>query len=356
VADFQSPAGKTIAGRVVNAARQPLPSGGSVSVTRLGVQTFEVERNAELAADGSFVLEDIPDGRYQITANVPGYPAGGAAAEAGATGVEILVERRSVVTVKAVFPADADPSDVLEPVALLSNGVQTRREPLRPAAGWTATFDRVWPGEYDIEVVAGVWRGRREHVKVPDGEQVTYEIPVEKTLTLDAILVDADGEPVPGLQLVANPRGIAGARPQVVRTGPDGRFTVTGLAPGHWVLQASPEGRARLEKSFQIPLESSGTVRIALPAHGTLRIDAGGLSLEGAIVVLADANGEPVPAWVPEAASLGFRFRLPESGQLEIRGVPVGAVRVALSGGGLPRRLEREIDVVAGGSHVVEFR
>jgi Carboxypeptidase regulatory-like domain len=123
-------------------------------------------------------------------------------------------------------------------------------------------------------------------------------------------IVGADGRPVAGAW-VALVRSEASLRdpkepdPNSARTGPDGRFTLTGVPPGVYVLHAAhPEHPRFYQPGIDIP-------------EGKRKIDIGGFALskpqrvEGQVV---DQEGRPVE---------GVRIVQSLSGRLEIAAAPV---------------------------------
>ncbi|HEX6898361.1 MAG TPA: carboxypeptidase-like regulatory domain-containing protein [Thermoanaerobaculia bacterium] len=117
-------------------------------------------------------------------------------------------------------------------------------------------------------------------------------------------MTGADGQPVAGAQVALVPSGVQEPGPHRATTGPDGRFTIAGLAPGVYVLRAAhPEHPRFYQAGIDIP-------------DGKGKVDIGGFSLaraqrvEGQVV---DQEGRPVA---------GVRILQERSGPLEIAAAP----------------------------------
>jgi len=313
----------------------------------LGAQRFEIERRVPIRADGTFEMPDLPDGRYQVYAEVPGYERGGKPAVAGTQDMVIKVERRSPVTVVVHFPEGTKPEDRASEIrVLLTDGSVESRETAVAEGAWTAQFPSMWPGDYKIEAAGGVWRGRVESIEIPDGRPVTVTVELVRTLRQRAVLLDHTGTALSGIMVVLSPQQIVGARPQSAHSDADGQLDLPGLVRGVWRLRAAPRGRAPLDARIEVEGSSADVLRFSFPASGGLRLVIGSAErpLGGGILSLKGADGSPITAWAEGVGNLSSRFRVPKAGKLALSGVPTGPVTIEVS----PCRIDVDVPVRAG--------
>lgn len=203
----------------------------------------------QLAADGTFTIDNVEAGTY--TLNVTLHGAGGRGTfpdiKAPASGLELTMPRTS--TLKGRVDDESGGWRVMARSAKNAEGhVETRHA--RPGKDGTFTMS--------IPEGRGPWTLTATHNSVGrygvlDGVDEGGEgllIRTEEGRTIQGRVEDADGKPVPRARVRANPSG-SGALPVSGggQTDDEGRFTIKGLAPGEysvtvWVRgsgQRSPE-------------------------------------------------------------------------------------------------------------------
>lgn len=113
--------------------------------------------------------------------------------------------------------------------------------------------------------------------------------------------------------------------------GPDGRFTLVGITPGRYLVQAARDGiwTSKAVEFLVEPGQAPPPLALEIPAPGetvTLEIvDDAGRSLAGESVTLARPEGPLASLWPAS-------FRADASGRLILRGLEAGPHSVSLSG------------------------
>jgi RNA polymerase sigma factor (sigma-70 family) len=105
-----------------------------------------------------------------------------------------------------------------------------------------------------------------------------YIYKLHRGLSLNGIVVDADGQPVPGTKVTA----ISGGRPWVTTNQPDGTFTLSRLPAGPTQINAEARGFALATVSTEISTNQP-PLRLELTRGNVLRLR------------VMDTNGMPVP-------------------------------------------------------------
>ncbi|MCE9635371.1 MAG: carboxypeptidase-like regulatory domain-containing protein [Planctomycetes bacterium] len=351
--DVPIPAGKSLAGHVVDRNGSPVAGGGHVTARLLDTPGVELLRSVPIGADGRFQFDELPDGEYALVAEAEGFDLrGGGGSRAGRDDAVLRVEKSFRLSVRIRFDGAPDDAALL-PVTIAA---EDRDEPSLPPKrltlpagpdGRVVPVGTYHPGTWIVNADAGDWRGRAEVVHPEDGGDATVDVRLERTLRFRALVEDDDGSPLSGVPIVVTPIAqgstvtTAGGASQRVSgwTGDGGVVDLAGLRPGLWEARLMPKDRVPLVQRIQVPMEGKLTLRLA--PHGELEVrvrSADKQGAPGAIVSLIDGAGADVYAWGPDGSQLSSRFRTGADGVVRMRGVPVGRIRceVALGATRLP--------------------
>lgn len=180
-----------------------------------------------------------------------------------------------------------------------------------------------------------------------NGEPVEPE--PERTVEVSGEIRGPGGEPIAGAEVIATPREQPGEgdpserEPVRSTTGADGRYTLSGLGPGEWTLQARAEGRDVGQSTLQIaetgpPPSPPPMVLAPSVARGALR------------AIVRDFRGRPVRG----AAVLVDEERLGETDEDGVftADVPAGQHMVRVTAQGF-REQETAVEVEANGVTVL---
>jgi len=352
--DILIPRGRSITGRVVDVDGQPVTLGGEARAEMLNnPELRRLVRTAPIGPDGTFRIDDLPDGTYGVRARIRTFQVNGAVAEAGDEGVELVAERPADLEVELVFPEGAErrPIDV-QLLDATDPAVPPRVEHVDPdATGARGVFELVRHGRYHLIAAGGPWRCRMRDVDVADGRRPAVRMVLERTLVRSLVVEAPDGTPLPGRRVIVAPVGMRGVNPEQFFTGEGGTAEIAGLAEGRWIARVVAEGHPLLEERFTVSPDDAGEIRMRYPQHGELEVVVDREALgdaQGAVVSLTDAEGRPLNAWGPGAREMASRWRLPAAGPLLLKGVVAGTVTVTLSAadGGTT---SRETEVEGGG-------
>ena len=145
----------------------------------------------------------------------------------------------------------------------------------------------VAPGRYMVEALqltASVERSTAVPVEVKDGEQVEVSLQLEVGRTLAGVVVDGSGQPVAGAFINASPSSapawqrageevavVVQEMPMDVRSGPDGRFTLSHLGAQAYDVSVRKEGYRRPGGEAVRVGAGSSAVRIVLDRLGSIR-------------------------------------------------------------------------------------
>lgn len=334
---FTLPAGRRLAGRLVDWKGGPPGEPGRVDAELLDVPGVRFERSVATGPDGAFAFEDVPPGRYALRGEARGFDLmGGTGGDAGDEHLEIAVRKTARLAARLVVEGGGDPPPIQLTVRvenLDEPSQRAGRRVLEPgAAAGEFPVATLRPGRYALLVEGDVWRGRVEEIVLNDGDVRTVDLPLARTLRLRGVVTDEDGKPISGVSLTANPAPGTEGRIVTAWSANDGSIDVAGVVPGTWIVRASPANRAPTEITVTLP--SAAPFEIRLPPSGDLRVlvrtDRGDAA-RGAIVGVDAADGTAIAAWADDAQQLNFRFRTDDAGQIVIRGIPAGSVRVHAS-------------------------
>lgn len=223
------------------------------------------------AADGSFVLQGLPEGEFALWALSDQGAVLRPGMAAGAEGVELVLGNGWVLEGLVADPSDRPLPDVR--VTLL-HAEHTRFFDTRTGGDGRFRVGPLPKGDYGLVAEKEGWlpeyvepfmvrRDRRKVVLVQPGRIVGRVL--------------SDEMPAPGAEVRAKGED---ETEQVTETDAEGRFTFERMKPISYVLTATREGRhAVVEAALAIPGTSSDEVVLRLgdarPVAGTVRDDAG---------------------------------------------------------------------------------
>lgn len=240
-------------------------------------------------------------------------------------------------------------------------------------------LDFVVPGKITLalESAAG-GRGVVELGVVEPGETRQVVAELSDQLPMDVLVLDAEGQPVEGLEVQATLGGIdeldaatrrvgpitakvivAGAAPEVekvLKTDAEGRVTVDDAAPGPWTLVVFASRYTKVVRTFDYPLPDGGPVVLHLPATGRLEGQLlGPDGFDWSSITMNAAIEESGPRFLHPSRP-DVRPRVDTNGGFVLSGIPVGDLRLHFwvedqrSGfGGARRKLPGETVEILGG-------
>jgi protocatechuate 3,4-dioxygenase beta subunit len=319
-------------------------------------------------ADGSFAIGGLREGTYRLSVFAPGHAMVDREVEAGADGVDIVLETAGSLTGTVV-------DDRGQPVENFR--VLARMPPPTPAAGSRVmmgpprqesisspdgrfVLDEVAPGTYAVEVSAPERATSTvTNIKVSAGAATDLgRVALGAGGIVRGSVVDTAGAPVPAAVVTAQGTGRTfgfgpAGSPEAV-TDARGLFEMRGVPTGALQLIARhpsfAEGRASVDVD---PAKDPPEVRIAMLQGGRIEGRArrrDGTAVTGAVNVFSRRSGTN---FSPTSMT-----PISPDGTFVVEHVAAGTVNVVLmegSGGQLTSTKEREVDLLEGQTATVEF-
>jgi protocatechuate 3,4-dioxygenase beta subunit len=328
-----------LAGRVVEAGSgKPVP-GASVSVGDTEMSFGWTGGSHTLTDDsGRFRIDRLSPGRYKPEAEAPG--RWGQAVESVLLGVgqtveEVVIEvhpaaglRGRVVVAETEEPC---PSGRIS----LHDAAADRRDGAGIETDGRVEIDALLPGKYAVDISCEGFAAQDGYpdLVVTAGAAPPEQIwKVQRGGRIVGSVRTAGGEPVARARVSASPVGGNSLRRMFGgwsndQTGADGRFELSGLAPGRYRVSAEADAHPETQPPLEV------TVAVGGEATLELRLDAPG-SVEGEVV---DESGQPV-AGVSVRAEGGERWSwgqgrtlTRDDGRFVIEGVRPGPYRILAS-------------------------
>ncbi|WP_437971275.1 carboxypeptidase-like regulatory domain-containing protein [Sorangium sp. So ce260] len=335
----EEPEGPRIVGEIYDTDGNTL-AGATVMAT-----TFEVAGNIPSTARavksderGRFEL-NLPDGTYQLKADLAGYGPTNAVAHSGDT-VSLVLSRSGVITGRVVdesrgpvrrFTIDvlsAVPDDVPAPPPMYS---QTFDSP-----DGTFRIDRIPPWDVILKATAEEHAPAfSEMLSVEHGQTSTVELALSRGCVLSGRVEDAQGTPLPGVFVDAESRlGAGSLSEQALRSSADVQQTQTG-DDGTFRLEYVPTGDVQVrayDGSHAVTMVASNISDCGKVEPVKVVMSPGG-SIHG---VARREDGSPIPhaKITLLERSVGFvNVVADEVGRYHIDDLPAGRVRVELRDG-----------------------
>lgn len=330
-----------IMGRVLDENAQPIKA--AVVVARVNNDP-DATRATVTAADGSFLLLDVPAGVASLTASAPEFePTTNEDVSLNAdktTKIDITLHRGGVPISGLVKDAGGGPISGVRVDATLATA-RTAPGATRNLASATASAFTGTDGRYTISIGVGTVQMTASHAEYGLQRQVVqHEIPGSQAdfallpgAVVEGIVRDrATGEPVAGVTVLAQRDGqgptLGGARGgKSVRSNDAGMFRIAGLSPGNHVLMAQAAGR-RTEQPVAIGLgiaEQLGGVELWLVPAATLGgtvVDQQGQPVADALVFATNVAGAQLES---TDAKGQFEFSSLRAGDYELVARKAGA-------------------------------
>jgi hypothetical protein len=283
--------GETIAGIVVDDAGAPVED----AWVRDGAATNdprEHRSNTRTRADGTFELTLLTAGEHELSVSSPFEyeDVVGLGISAPSENARIVVQRRGVLSLRAVFDDDAKPAAGAR-IAFhgMLNGTPWHADRTLPRDG---RFEIAWPAGVggDVGIAVDGFVPVTRSVTVPALATVDLgEIRMRPACALSGVLRGDDGAPRSGATLVA--RGPMGD--QEGKTDAGGRFSFRGLSSGTLRIDLAKPPHT----SFRVDVPSTKDVVLVVPRSGLLQVFASsgsGQRLAARRVEVRDADGVTV--------------------------------------------------------------
>ena len=341
--------GARIAGRVEGRSGAGL-AGATVRLVPVDGTSRAWSTNAD--SDGAYGFDDLPSGRFRVTALHPDHVDATAFVDVEGADVALDLILEEGATIRIRLTRGERPYVGFVTIERVpeerGRGQQVRTR--RRARGGQVTLTGVPDGTWWLRVTTPEGVGGQPPGPLATRSGSTYDVtlPLEATATLQGRVTTAEGRAVGGGRVRVGFDDATRAR--VVTTDADGRYRLEGLPAGAVRLRAAGAGGALVSEELVLGPGEVREVDLALDPGGGLDVrvvDEGGRPVRGAIV-LARRAGRPL------LEHPGAR-RTDDRGRAHLPDLPVGAVEVSASRPDGHRGLAAAT-VVAGETREVQVR
>jgi hypothetical protein len=309
---IRMPRGAVITGRVVGEQGQPVPNLRIVASERVIVNGEPSYRGfgsgAQTDDRGIYRIYGLAAGSYIVHASIsPGIALGG-----GAPRVTTAAEVQWAQSAASTRP-----------------GAQSSALPPPPPRGQGHRYTTVYyPGTTDHAGASAVTVGASE-----ERSAVDFVVQLVPTATVEGIVLGIDGQPVGmNVQIMALSKATVPMLgliefPPRASVAPDGRFSVSGLAPGEYMVTA----RAASSTARPMPAGRGGQGPPSMDLWATADLSIAGLDMTGVVLrlapgmkvsgrIVAEATTQPAPT---DFSTGNVRLMSPPSAGMSL-GVPPG--------------------------------
>jgi protocatechuate 3,4-dioxygenase beta subunit len=325
---------------------QPDAQGGMRFMMRMGPGRGRgpYERQPFHAEDGSFVLEDVPAGRWTVEAFAPGFQPGSAAAvtvgeSESSDAVEVRLTKGGVVSGRVLESRTGRP--VLDAtVRVEPSGGERRMGMMRMGGdGGDDETSTDADGRYELSALApGTWVVTASH---PEWSEATATVEIKDAPATADVRLGRGGSiggtvlggtrPVAGAQVTLSPSGDSGMRmggfmgggEQSALTDEGGRFRFERLNPGRYQLSAALRDQTSAPADAVLTGDDSQDVQLTLATGALLKGAVSGLPDNQLNGVMVNASGQDYFA----------SARTATGGSFELSGVPEGLITLRANAG-----------------------
>ena len=352
--------GLEITGSVTEADGRPI-TGARVhahAMPTTAARGMQLSRQSETDAEGAFRIGGLPEGTYRVSIRDAGtYEELATLSDVPAGEDELMVILAPNYTIPLhVFAPDGSPAAGAA-IAVASAGRHHRIRHAHDADNKTdgegrTTIEVRGGSRYTLEARLAPWVEASSTLDLSEGRDApeVVEIRMQAGVTIGGTVVDAGGEPRPGVYVTVADR-------EAIQADAQGAFEMPGVGAGVLVLRvhADPERKTPLAVHRMLIEDTAASVppvKIALPepgaVRGTLR-DAEGAPVSDAMVMLnamSDGfSGHMGALQAQTAADGGFAFDSVMPGSYMIMAVQTGGRHGMMSSGMSSMRM---IEVAAG--------
>ena len=349
------PAAVTLRGQVLEAAtRKPVPNFtvALMSVDRLSRRLLKSD-----AADGSFALQDVAEGKMDLSIEAEGYSGktiAGLVVEAGAEppSIEVLMDPDAPIRGRVTDPSNAPVAEATVAVEKSPSEEPTSAPSEETDEEGEYELRGVPPGEITLSFTAPGFAPERRTIDTRRVSQL--DVALKRGLTLKGLVVDEMGDAVKEAYVRAQ-SSAQGAADQTAQADEQGRFALDGLIPGRYSITATTRrGSGRLDDvdaatagSLRLVVELAKTAILAGKVIGVPEGDEDGMSM---VMASNEETGQSAQASLD--ASRSFRMEDAPTGRVRVQ-----AVVASMTSGST--RMSRSVDLMlAPGSQtstVLEF-
>ncbi len=253
--------GTQVSGRVSDGTGSPVAGAQAALVSPEGPPRMAA--SAQTGADGTFRMDDVPDGSYQLRADARGYATAAAdprveIAGAPVTGLEVQLSagtavRGRLIGLEPQEAAGAQVTALMEAKRLFSAGL------VRPDGSYE--IKGLMPGHWKVSAVAGR-SGRTAQAAVEIGGATAEEhldLELKGGLRLTGTVLRA-GQPAAGMHVGI--RHLKAGSGGTATTNHEGRFELAGLEPGPYQISVAVSNGSF--QSQTITLAGDDDVRIEI--------------------------------------------------------------------------------------------